>query len=102
MNILIHSVHEWHKLKEVKCDTHIERFDLIMSRFTGKTLDVVKVSQHSCPELSVTVFETLKGNFAFPLNLPMKDYSIILYTNECAMDYLIHLNKSSDAADLCL
>ncbi|KAM7401420.1 hypothetical protein PAMA_005561 [Pampus argenteus] len=109
------SVHEWEDmmrcyLNRVKCDTHAEMFDLIMSRLTGKARDVVKVSLRSRPELSVTdlptaVFDILKGNFSelSYSNLPMKDfYGTIPRADESAMDYWIRLNKSIDAADDCL
>ena len=111
----VFSVHEWEDmmrcyLNRVKCDTHAEMFDLIMSRLSGKARDVVKVSLRSRPELSATdlptaVFDILKGNFSelsFS-NLPMKDfYSTIPRADEGAMDYWIRLNKSIDAADECL
>lgn len=97
-------------LNRVKCDTHAEMFDMIMSRLTGKARDVVKVSLRSRPELSTTdlptaVFDILKGNFSelSYSNLPMKDfYSTIPHADESAMDYWIRLNKSIDAADDCL
>lgn len=111
----VFSVHEWEDmmrcyLKRVKCDTHAEMFDLIMSRLTGKARDVVKVSLRSRPELSTVdlptaVFDILKGNFSelSYSNLPMKDfYSTIPRAGESAMDYWIRLNKSIDAADECL
>lgn len=111
----VFSVHEWEDmmkcyLNRVKCDTHAEMFDLIMSRLTGKARDVVKVSLRSRPELSATdlptaVFDILKGNFSelSYSNLPMKDfYSTIPHADETAMDYWIRLNKSIDAADDCL
>lgn len=77
-------------LNRVKCDTHSEMFNLIMSRLTGKARDVVKVSRRSRPELSATdlptaVFDILKGNFSelSYSNLPMKDfYSTIPRANE--------------------
>lgn len=109
------SVHEWEDmmkcyLNRVKCDTHSEMYDLIMSRLTGRARDVVKVSLRSRPELSTTdlpmaVFDILRGNFSelSYSNLPMKDfYSTIPHANESAMDYWIRLNKSIDAADECL
>ena len=109
------SVHEWEDMMKcymnrIKCNTHEEMFDLIMSRLTGRARDVVKVSLRSRPELDVTalpaaVFDILKGNFSelSYSNLPMKDfYSTIPRANESAMDYWIRLNKSIDAADECL
>ena len=111
----VFTIHEWEDmmrcyLNRVKCDTHAEMFDLIMSRLTGKARDVVKVSLRSRPELSVTdlptaVFDILKRNFSelSYSNLPMKDfYSTIPIAGEGAMDYWIRLNKSIDAADECL
>lgn len=109
------SIHEWEDmmrcyLNRVKCDTHAEMFDLIMSRLTGKARDVVKVSLRSRPELSAAdlptaVFDILKGNFSelSYSTLPMKDfYSTIPRAGESVMDYWIRLNKSIDAADECL
>lgn len=111
----VFSVHEWEDmmrcyLNRVKCDTHAEMFDLIMSRLTGKARDVVKVSLRSHPEMSAAdkptaVFDILKGNFSelSYSNLPMKDfYGTIPRAGESAMDYWIRLNKSIDAADECL
>lgn len=111
----VFSVHEWEDmmrccLNRVKCDTHAEMFDLIMSRLTGKARDVVKESLRSCPEMSAAdkptaVFDILKGNFSelSYSNLPMKDfYSTIPRAGESAIDYWIRLNKSIDAADECL
>lgn len=97
-------------LNRVGCGTHSEMCDLIMSRPSGKARDVVKVSLHSCPELSATdlptaLFDILKSNFSelSYSNMPMRDfYSTIPHASDSAMDYWSRLNKSIDAADKCL
>ena len=108
------SIHEWEDmmrccLSRMDCKTPTRMFDPMMSRLTGKARDVVKVSQCSHPEWSgaemLTAVLTLKCNFSELTfsSLPMKDfYSTVPRAGEDAMDYLIHLNKSIDAADECL
>lgn len=56
-------------LSRLNCETHTEKFDLIMSRLTGKARDVVKVSLRcrlglSGDELITTVFDILRRNFS--------------------------------------
>lgn len=93
-------------LQRVNCNTHDERFTLLMSRLTGRARDVVKVSLRCRPELRggervSVVFSTLKTNFSNLTfsNLPMKDfYSTVPRSGEDAMDYWIRLNKAMDAA----
>lgn len=109
------SIQEWEGmmkcyLSRMNCETHAERFDLIMSRLTGRARDIVKISLRCRLELVgdekiAAVFDILKCNFSEMTysSLPMKDfYSTVPRLGESAMDYWIRLNKSIDAADECL
>ena len=97
-------------LSRANCETYEEKYDLIMSRLTGKARDVVKVSLRCRPDLSGSelisaVFDTLKHHFSELTcsNMPMRDfYSTVPKNCEDAMDYWIRLNKSIDAVDECL
>ncbi|XP_076866675.1 uncharacterized protein LOC143517762 [Brachyhypopomus gauderio] len=97
-------------LSRSNCETHAERFDLTMSRLSGKARDIVRVSLHCRPELGdadlpAAVFDILRCNFSKLAysSLPMKDfYNTLPQPGECAMDYWIRLNKSIDAANECL
>lgn len=109
------SIQEWEGmmrcyLSRAHCETAQEKYELIMSRLTGKARDVVKVSLRCCPDLSgneliTTVFDILKRHFSELTcsNMPMRDfYSTLPKAGEDAMDYWIRLNKSIDAVDECL
>lgn len=111
----VFSVQEWVDmmrcyLSQQSCDTPDEKFNLLMSRLSGKARDVVKVSLHCrqdlCgDELIDAVFDVLKRNFGeLPCsNLPMRDfYNTVPRVGEDAMEYWIRLNKAIDAADECL
>lgn len=86
------------------------KFNLLLSRLSGKARDVVKVSLRCRQdlwgdELLDVVFNILKYNFGeLPCsNLPMTDfYNTVPTAGEVAMDYWVRLNKAIDAADECL
>lgn len=88
-------------LSRTSCETSEQKYELIMSRLTGKARDVVKVSLRCRPDLSeggliTAVFDILKRNFSAVTcsNMPMRDfYSTIPRSGEDAMDYWIRLNK---------
>lgn len=109
------SIQEWEGmmkcyLSRANCETFEDKYELLMSRLTGKARDVIKVSLRCRPELSggeliTAVFDILKRNFSELTcsNMPMRDfYSTVPRAGEDAMDYWIRLNKSIDAVDECL
>lgn len=111
----VFSVQEWVDmmrcyLSQQNYDTPDGKFNLLLSRLSGKARDVVKVSlrcRHNVcgDELIDAVFDILKRNFGELLcsNLPMRDfYNTVPRVGEDAMDYWIRLNKAIDAADECL
>lgn len=109
------SIQEWEGmmkcyLSRANCETPEGKYELIMSRLTGKARDVVKVSLRCRPDLSggellTAVFDVLKHHFSELTcsTMPMRDfYNTMPRAGEDAMDYWIRLNKSIDVVDECL
>lgn len=109
------SIREWEGmmksyLSRANSETSKDKYELLMSRLTGKARDVVEVSLRCRPKLSESetidvVFDILKQHYSELKcsNMPMRDfYSIVPRAGEDAMDYWIRLNKSIDAVDECL